>query len=459
MRPKLLLLLLIVSTFSFAQQPLSRAQINRLADAGKVYGYIKYFHPFLQYKEINWDSAFGSNVQGIIDAKNTKEFAAVMQRILSLLDDRFTTVTSISKSDVEYKIQLTTYSIRDSILYISLNDASPDSTYGIMHEALQNISKVKGVIFDMRNPANSRYLNDTYTTSVGEDVLDWTTTYFKGDILIPSYRSVGYDANADAYFKVSGLRSIRGNAKKEVPLVFIVSKDGEIPLIATVLQQKGTAAIIQEGSQTLLPGYTANFYLQDSILIRMRVGEAISKDGFLLYVRPDDIWLTGEPSSAAIEKAERLILNGFQRETKFNLHAPPPIIRTSSYTDQKYPSLGNRMLAAANIFSTIDHFFTSKNLMDKNWEASYKEMIPKFIEAKDSLEYMRAVAELYANIADSHGYISNTAEGFSLRLNPIIQGRGNFFPPVNTRVIENRVVVTGIYNVSVCKTIGIKKGM
>ncbi len=77
MRPKLFLLLLFVSTFSFAQQPLNTTQINRLADAGKVYGYIKYFHPFLQYKEINWDSAFAANVEGIIDAKNKEEYAAV----------------------------------------------------------------------------------------------------------------------------------------------------------------------------------------------------------------------------------------------------------------------------------------------------------------------------------------------------------------------------------------------
>jgi len=45
MRLKLSLLLLIVSGFSFAQQSLSNEQINRLADAEKVYGYVKCFLP------------------------------------------------------------------------------------------------------------------------------------------------------------------------------------------------------------------------------------------------------------------------------------------------------------------------------------------------------------------------------------------------------------------------------
>ena len=85
MRLKLSLLLLIVSSFSFAQQSLTKEQINRLADAGKVYGIVKYFNPYLQYKTLNWDSVFAANVEGIIGAKNKEEYGNVMQRILSPL--------------------------------------------------------------------------------------------------------------------------------------------------------------------------------------------------------------------------------------------------------------------------------------------------------------------------------------------------------------------------------------
>jgi len=459
MRPKLLLPLLFVTSFSFAQQSLTTQQINRLADAGKVYGYVKYFHPFLQYKGINWDSAFAANVEGIIDAKNKEEYAAAIQRMFSSLDDKLTTATVIPKSDTAYKIQLTTYSIKDSILHINMNDAAPENIYSsVQYEALQNITKVKGIIFDRRTPASSQHFNDTYAAPVGEDALDWNTNFSKEDILIPSYRSIGYDVNAHAYFRESGLRPLHGDAKKEVPLVFIVSNEEQIPVIAIALQQKGKAAIIQEEGRKLLPGNSVNFYIYDSILIKIRTSDAVDENGFLLLVQPDDTYHAGEPSAVAIAKAEKLILKGIQKDSKFAQYASPPIIRNSNYNTQKYPSMGYRMLAAASIFSTIDHFYTDKNLMDEDWETSYREMIPKFIEAQDSLEYMQAVAELYANIDDSHGYISNTADGFSLRLNPVIQGRGSFVPPVITRVIEDKVVVTGIYNDSVCRIIGIKKG-
>jgi len=454
MRPKLLLLLLIASSFSFAQRSLTKEQINRLADAGKVYGYVKYFHPFLQYKDINWDSAFAANVQGIIDAKSKEEYAAVMQRLFSTLDDNLTTCINIPKSDTVYKIQPTTYNIKDSILYVNMNDAPLDGTWSSLQVELQNISKVKGVIFDLRRP-----LNSTFNDGVAAGALEWTTSYYKGEILRPSYRSMGYTGYANAYFKESGLRPMYGDTKKEVPLVFIVSNEGQIPATAIALQQKGKAAIIQEEGRKLLPGNSVNFYVHDSLLIKLRTSDAMNEDGFLLFVQPDGTYHSGDLPAVAIAKAENLILNEFKKDVNLTQYAPPPIIRTSNFSNQKYPSLGYRMLAAASIFSTIDNFFTDKNLMDKNWELSYKEMIPKFIEARDSLEYIQAVAELFANIDDSHGFIFATDDDyFSVRLNPVIEGRGRFIPPVITRVIENKVVVTGIYDDSVCRSIGIKKG-
>jgi C-terminal processing protease CtpA/Prc len=460
MRPKLFILPLFLSNFSFAQQSLTKEQINRLADAGKIYGYVKYFHPLLQYKNIHWDSAFASNVEGVIDAKNKEEYAVVLQRLFSTLNDNLTSVVSISKKD-SYKPQFTSYSIKDSILCISMNDlaplvyGSPDNPFDKVAEALQNIDKAKGIIFDMRSPASSTYFNNTQKGQF----IDWISSYFKGDLLMPSSRSTGYFGLNRAYFKISNFYSVHGNANKEVPLVFIASSEGEIPLVATVLQQKGKAAIIQPEGKQLCPGNSVSFYIQDSLLIKVRSGDVISPDGSLLFIQPNDTWSSDEPYDAAIIKAEKLISNRFQKEIKFTQYAPMPVTRFYDYPDQKnYPSLGYRMLAAAKIFSTIDYFFANKHSMDKNWDSCYKEMIPKFIEAKDSLQYMRAVAELYASIDDSHGFISRPADGFSLRLNPIIQGRGNFIPPVITRVIERRVVVTGIYNDSVCSLIGIKKG-
>ena len=462
MQLKLFIPLVFVCNFSFAQQTLTTEQINRLADAGKVYGYIKYFHPFLQYKNINWDSAFAANVDGIIKARNKYEYAAVMKELLSSLNDNLTTVINTFKEDDSYHVQQTVYSIKDSILYVHINDVQDDS-YGKVREALLNISKVKGVIFDMRKPVNSKY-NNTITAG---NVLDGSTSYFKGDVLMPSFRSVGYMGlpeemifkSYEVYFKETKPYTVQGNANREVPLVFIVANEGQIPVLATILQLKGKAAIIQEDGRELISGASISFYINDSVLVKMRTADAVNPNGSLLLVHPNATYLSNENSATAISKAEGLISNRFTNYATVVQEEPLAKSHVADFTNEgNFPSLGYRMLAAAKIFSAIDHFFPNKKIMDNNWEMSYRKSISKFIEAKDSMQYMRAVAELYTNIDDSHGFITTATYPLPLGLNPIIQGRGSFVPPVFTRVVENKVVVFDIYNEAICSSAGIQKG-
>jgi hypothetical protein len=466
MRLKLSVLLLIVSSFSFAQQSLTKEQINRLADAGKVYGIVKYFHPYLQYKTLNWDSVFAANVEGIIGVKRKEEYGDVMQRMLSALNDNMTCVVSSPSANNTDSVRTTSYKIKDSLLYVSLNDITGDS-YNKIIEAYQNIHKVKGVIYDMRNGPNSRFDFGT------ADLIDWemddsNLLFFNGDLVLPASRRVGYKglpaesmgSGYDTYFKQERASRYRGSYQKELLFAFIVSNGDQIPLSAIALQQKGLAIIIQPEGKTLMPGRIGSIYIQDSLLINIRVAESISSDGSLAVLHPDAVYSRTAIPGEAIRLATNMILNGFKKQTNPMLQVAPQATRRflKPYQEGDYPSLGYRMLAAAKIFSAIDNFYPGKHLLKKNWEESYRSCIPKFIAARDSIEYLRAVAELYTNIWDSHGFIQNLDYNVTYRLNPIIQSDGDFIPPVITDVVENKLVVTGIFNDSVCREAGIRKG-
>src|SRR5688572_1536170 len=104
MRQFISLFSFFISAICFSQTNLTKEQINRLADAGKIYGYVKYFHPWLQYKNINWDSSFAINVEGIIKAKNKNEYSSVIQKILSCLNDEMTVVIDDHKKDNPYHL-------------------------------------------------------------------------------------------------------------------------------------------------------------------------------------------------------------------------------------------------------------------------------------------------------------------------------------------------------------------
>jgi len=445
-----------VSGFSFAQPSLVKEQINRLADAGKVYGYIKYFHPWLQYKDINWDSTFASNVEEIIEARNKTEYEAVMQKLLSTLNDNMTSVvTRATKSSIDH-LPPTLYNSSDGILYINFDQF--DNSYGIIEETYKDPEKLNGIIFDMRKPVATQLVNNP-PGSLLDGAIVWrgSPVFFKGDALLPSLRKVYHKGVYETGFNHGSAFKITGNPQKNIPLIFIVSSEEETPLAAIALQQKGVAAIIQERGKELLPGTSTSFYIADSIILKMRVAEAVNADGSLSVVHPDAFYAASENPDSVIQIARNIIANGLKKRSYASLAAPPVIAQFGQQVKGNYyPSVGNRMLAAAKIYAAIDYLFPCKDLMDKSWEQSYRSTIAKFIEARDSLDYLRAVAELYSNINDSHGFI--TYGPFSLMLNPIIQGRGNCIPPVFTSVIENKVVVTGIYNDSICRKAGIKKG-
>jgi C-terminal processing protease CtpA/Prc len=456
--------LFFVCSFSFGQRSLTTEQINRLADAGKLYGYVKYFHPFLQYKDINWDSSFAASVEGIIKANNKEEYGTVVQRLLSSLDDGLTTVINRFENDPTYRVQPLTYTIKDTLLYLDMNDAPDnDETNNKLQEAVKKFENVKGAIIDLRKPKNSNYIN---WLSRG-DVIDQNSSIFNGEILWPVTRSVNYGGFPSemcescyfASFRQNNVSSYLGNAKKEIPLVFILDSEDQVPLIAIKLQEKGKAAIICEQSRVLYPGNSNPFYTKDSLLIRMRTAEAINTNGTLLRVRANVTYSAGESTDMIYSKAVRLILNGLESIPAEKRDLPLVKAHIAAYPNENgYPSPGFRMLAAAKIYSVIDQFYHNKKTMSRNWDSAYEAAIPKFIGAKDSVEYLKAIAEFYAVIEDSHGYIAKGDEWFSLRLNPIIQGRGNYYPPVFTRVVENKILVAGILNDSVCKAIGINKG-
>jgi hypothetical protein len=66
----------------------------------------------LQYNKINWDSAFALNIEGIINARNKNEYAVVVQKMLSALNDNLTRVVGSNLKDM----QPLSYNIKDSIL-------------------------------------------------------------------------------------------------------------------------------------------------------------------------------------------------------------------------------------------------------------------------------------------------------------------------------------------------------
>src|SRR5829696_677473 len=79
--------------------PAEDARIARLAGLAKVWGTVKYFHPYLAYRDIDWDKALVETIPKVNAAKNSQDYQATLNQMLAALNDKSTR----AEIDVETK--------------------------------------------------------------------------------------------------------------------------------------------------------------------------------------------------------------------------------------------------------------------------------------------------------------------------------------------------------------------
>jgi hypothetical protein len=88
------LALLSQGTWAMAQSSTDavseRRRIERLADLGRLWGFVKFAHPALAYREIDWDQALVRALPAVRAAHSAEDYAAAVNGMLSALNDPLT---------------------------------------------------------------------------------------------------------------------------------------------------------------------------------------------------------------------------------------------------------------------------------------------------------------------------------------------------------------------------------
>lgn len=119
------------------------------------------------------------------------------------------------------------------------------------------------------------------------------------------------------------------------------------------------------------------------------------------------------------------------------------------YADSVFPSTELRLLTLSRYWNIINYFFPYKYVIGENWDNVLVEMIPKFKHAEDTVSYHLLILEMVAKINDSHA-------GFVTKYNN--QYFGFEWAPFMFSIIDNKAIVTGFYNDSLCKKDDIQIG-
>jgi len=171
------------------------------------------------------------------------------------------------------------------------------------------------------------------------------------------------------------------------------------------------------------------------------------------FLKPDLAWINNQayPLQKKLLTIYKNRTQGKNYYTKMASVGNPDFNRENPYSKMTYPDDGFRLLSLYRYWNMINYFFPYKHLMDKEWNATLKEYLPVFLNAKDELAYELAALQIIGDIQDTHANLWGGA-------NKINEWKGLNYPPVHVRFIENKLIVTDYYNPELKKEAGLKIG-
>jgi len=119
------------------------------------------------------------------------------------------------------------------------------------------------------------------------------------------------------------------------------------------------------------------------------------------------------------------------------------------YKDFDWQDENLRLLSLFRYWNMIEFFFPYKYQTDTNWDDVLIKMIPKFLLPKSETDFHLAMSELVVSIDDGHVRL-NTEKTYLFF--------GHYYLPVKFKLIDDKAVVTGIYNDSLAKLNDLKIG-
>lgn len=441
---------------------------QRLAGLCKVWGAVKYFHPFLAEKQIDWDKALVDAIPKIESADSPDAYTGAINSMLSVLGDpdtravladRHNSTAASAKAEPAHD-QPYVIRTKDDIAIVVANDwsqfAGSLAKAGPFRKALTEAVEAKAIVLDLRNLSadqNSFWFNtiffQTLPLLLAKDVPLASSRHrmYSG---YPTQTGGGYRGYYGAFINedASVIRAENQAATAKPIAIVIDSKSDGLEDVLSGLQAAKVAAIIQDGPAGLSGGGFHFMQVASGVNATIRTGEFVNPDGTAGFAA--DLVVPSEAQPGKVEDDPAIIaaldvLRG-KRSLGPRTQKPPPAMATATieraYADMTSPSKEYRLLALFRFYNVINYFYPYKHLFDRSWDDVLLEYIPKFEAAEGAQEYAFTVARLVSNIQDSHGAIQSS----TLR-----QYLGTQQPPVEVKSIQGQTVITHIYDDSARK--------
>jgi hypothetical protein len=143
--------------------------------------------------------------------------------------------------------------------------------------------------------------------------------------------------------------------------------------------------------------------------------------------------------------------NGYHYYISRESPGNPIFKHENPYYKISFNDKGYRILTLFRYWNIIQYFFPYKYAIGEDWNIVLDKFIPKFINAKDELQYKLTVIELIARIHDTHAKIYQSD---SVLENYI----GRYGPAFQVKFIDKKAVITDFYDEYLGRKTTLKKG-
>ncbi len=291
---------------------MSNSKLTRLIALGKLWANIDLFHPFLAYKNINWDSALASAIPKVEAAQSDSDYLNAVNFMLSHLNDdsTYAVETSLctqapSPTNERTIENLVTYT-DDGIVIFDLKNYSTAQILKLKEPFFEQIAaihkrnkrpkdsqtsksakqkKATAIVFDLRRDSDYHWavLDELF----GEQFADYFCTADTVGAALRTRMHLGQAPETvrepgkyhSAFFTTDGERFLAGIKPFKIPIVFLINWLTNVPPLVLSLQAQANVNILKEGSPNGIAPKMFSFDLPGEIIASIRLGESVTPDG------------------------------------------------------------------------------------------------------------------------------------------------------------------------------------
>ena len=380
---------------------------GNLAALGRIWGVIEYAHPWLGYRDIDWDAAAVRAIERLESSPN--DLSGALSEMLAVLGDDATFVRRPCVEVAMPAVDRSTRMLAPGIVYVSATTPVNASTIDALRTA-------NAAVIDLR-PQPGRCTGPTLAAEL-------VPLLVRGNVARADLRKVkhhGYrsqdPASTDTRFQASfttidtGIASGNGEVAK---VVFIVGDRSVIPPFATALAAAETATFVSAGRFPLSSTLDhCEMALSDGNIATVRTSELVDGEGYGAEPSAMITLAADAPEAEVIAAALQLAKPRASRRRASHPSAALRLPdyawhRDAAYAEMTLPDVAHRILAAYRIWNVIDFFHANPG---SEWHMQFREIIDMLEEATTREQYVLALAEIVARIPDGQAALSTRALG------------------------------------------------